>query len=301
ARDLGVWLGEAMLAEGAMPAGEFKKGHADTTPGVWATAQSVLAFLALADATQEERCTVAANRATEWLRRAIHEDEDIWTEFTEHNYSSPTYYTAVTHAMLEAAHRTQNTTVRDAALAAVTRLAVDREDAGGFRNWGENRTDVAPLHTVAATISGFIETGRLLGPAGADALRIGKECSRMLMLDQRANGKLAGGYDETWEAARWYACPSGIAQIASLWLREYIRDGDLFALNSAFVAMEELMKYQEVDPMDPDCNGAVPGSSPLWGPFEKMAYPTISSAHFVIAAIDADEALQKLMERGACE
>lgn len=95
--------------------------------------------------------------------------------------------------------------------------------------------------------------------------------------------------------------PSGIAQMARLWLREYERDRDLAALNCAYQAMTNLVKFQEVDPLDAECGGALPGSSPLWGGYEKMSYPTKVTAHALLAFVAADEGLQRLLERGTCE
>lgn len=294
-----VWLLGTQLPDGAFPGGELRR-QSDPQRSVWATGHAIEGMLAAAAGTRDARFHTAATAAGRWLTRSVNPSARMWTTGTEHQHASPAYYAYVCGAMLELWRHTQDEALHSAAVMVLTRLMQDRDEEGGFRTWAENIRESAHLHHIAALIDGLFRAAAALGSQGTGFRQVADELATRLALDQQLHGKLGGSYDERWEADRGFACPPGLARMVEVWLRVYEQSGSLRCLNAAMHAMHALLRYQELQPMDEECTGALPGSAPLWGPHEPMRYPTDATALFLSAAMHTHAVLQRLVEDGPC-
>lgn len=299
ASQLAFQLRQLQREDGAFPGGEQRSKELPA-PSVFETGEAISALLELHTRTPDAGLLDAARKAGRWLVRNLNFAARQWTSHCCHPTSTPAYYTEVCAAMLELAKHTHEHSLHETAETVLDTLASQCNEVGGFRNWGRDLTDTAHLHYIAGTLIGFAACGQMLGTTGAPYTGVAKRISDRLRADQDARGSLAGAYDEIFDADAWYACPSGTAKLASYWLAEWRRSGSTAVLNAAMHAIVQAVDAQEVSPMEADCEGAVGGSRPLSGHHARFRYPAYATANMVLAAIDAHEALTRIVETGPC-
>jgi len=126
-------------------------------------------------------------------------------------------------------------------------------------------------HTMAYTIDGLLEcharTGeqRFLEAALQPARRLAD-----LFLER---GQLNGRYDRDWSGSE-ASITTGSAQMAIVWYRAFDRTHEALFKDAAERMIAWLAAVQEISTLGPkDMHGAVTGSFPVWGRYEKFACP----------------------------
>jgi hypothetical protein len=134
-------------------------------------------------------------------------------------------------------------------------------------------------HTIAYTAEGLFESGLLLDDP--EYLAAAEQVGRALLVRQRPDGSLASTYDEQWRPTESSSCLSGNCQMAILWLRLFERGGDPAYLASARRAIEYVATTQDLDTSNSATRGAIAGSAPLYGRYERMKYPNWAAKFFI--------------------
>ncbi|MDZ7691016.1 MAG: hypothetical protein U5K69_07740 [Balneolaceae bacterium] len=200
------------------------------------------------------------------------DDGGLWNvgHYTGFN---PTYYTRVAWPMLQVAHILEDALVREKAILALDTLVERRNENGTFWGWGFKKDKPAFTHTIAYTMRGFLEASIVLDDWERYGAKVEMTLDKFFKLAELNNGRLAGSYDLEWNPADFYTCLTGNVQIALCLTRWYERNGELQLLNAASKLIDFVNGTQCTNAPVKSLNGAVAGSSPLWGRYMMGRYP----------------------------
>lgn len=280
------------LDSGAFPGGEVHENR--SKPSIFNSAQIINGLVAWHRHSGDERALGAARRAGDWLVEML-DDDGAWRR---HTYIGlPVAYAAHASCWLaELGAHTGESRYLDGArrhLEWVLSLADPSTgwiDKAGF--WPEqHERREGHTHTIAYTIWGVLYTAGVLGHARglAAAERAALGVLRRLELSRWLPGEL----DSRWRGRANYACITGNAQMALIWMRLHEQGGDLRFANAALRAIDLVKRAQVMSTADPSVYGAVPGSDPVWGGYITLAYPNWAAKFFV----DALLAKRRMLER----
>jgi hypothetical protein len=265
-------------ADGAFP-GHF--GEAGSHPVIFNTGQIMAGMLAGSLQLGRPECLEAAVRAGHWMAR--HQDPDgCWRKF-EHNAVPHTYNTRATWALLATALAVGDAVLEEAAVRNLDWARTQQRESGWFAN-NAFITGRSPFtHTIAYAIRGFLECGVLL--AREDYLNAALTAATALARAQRYDGWLAGTYDERWMPTAKYCCLTGVAQMSIDWRRLAQETGQTDLLDHARRALAFVKRSQYLDNTDPAVRGAIAGSAPIWGAYERFLFPNWAAKFFADAVM----------------
>ncbi|HKT10157.1 MAG TPA: beta-L-arabinofuranosidase domain-containing protein, partial [Gemmatimonadaceae bacterium] len=256
------------------------------TPSIFNSAQILNGLTAWHRATGDATALQAATRAADWL--TAEQDEDgAWRR---HLYGSGRTYTYMAHAGCWVAEFGAHTGERRYLDAAQRHLDwvlahVDAStgwiDDCGFDDGSGERTAVT--HTIAYTIWGVLMMSHILGDERgmAVARRAARAVARRLGLSKWLPGRL----DARWRAAASYACLTGNAQMALIWLELHRIEGDPALVDAAVRALDLVKRAQVMRSSDPGLRGGVAGSDPIWGKYIELAVPNWAAKFFIDALL----------------
>ena len=90
---------------------------------------------------------------------------------------------------------------------------------------------------------------------------------------QRGDGWLAGTYGPNWRPQASYYCLTGVAQMAINWAVLAVSCGEVEFAHYARLALAYLKRHQRVTARDAVIRGAIAGSYPMWGSYERFCFP----------------------------
>jgi len=280
------------LASGAFPGMEIAENHTD--PSVFNTAQIVCGLRAWHEATGDERALASARTACDWLV-AQQDGDGAWRK---HLYGGETY-AYMAHAgcwVAEMGIYLRERAYLDCARAHLEWVLTHHNtatgwfDKSGFSIAKHHRGAVT--HTVAYTIWGTMMMSRLLGHAeGMSAARqAALQAARRLEISRWLPGEL----DANWRGTATYACPTGNAQLALVWLELHRLQHDPALVSAACKAIDLVKQIQPMRSSDPGICGGIPGSAPVWGGYLYMSFPNWAAKFFIDALLAKQETLSAL-------
>jgi GT2 family glycosyltransferase len=275
ARRMGDYALGVQSPAGAIPGGF----HHPRRPFVFDTGQVIAGWVALFTETGDERYLAAARSAGDWLL-AQQASDGSWPH-RDHAGSPRTYHAMVAWALASLGQACGASRFTDAARRHVAWVLANQTDGGWFAR-AELRGQSFPVtHTIAYTVAGVLETGVLLGEdhfiaaarRTADAL-----CDRQL-----ADGSLYGAYAAGWQPKARWRCLTGCAQVSVVWLRLYALTGDARYYAAARGINDFLRRTQDLEAANASKRGAVKGSWPFYGAYERLNYPNWAAKFFADA------------------
>lgn len=289
------WVISLQEADGALPGG-WISGPVKPPPSIFNTGQMIFGLVAAFEHTRQQRYLDSAHAAARWLALGVDDREGLWTRHAYIGGYSPAYYTRVCWPMLEVWQRTRDDAIRTQAVRVLDTILGWQQPNGAVKNWGFKPGAPAFTHTIAYTMRGFQESGRVLGGDGERfdqaGIRIGEAMRRSLEL----RGRLAGAYDLDLKGRFWYTCLTGNCQLALNWMRLCERWDDRRLLSAALKALEFVMLRQSLTSANPARRGAIAGSAPLWGRYLTLRYPNWAAKFFLDACLIAHRHLSRLLE-----
>lgn len=297
ARQAVQFLLGVQLPSGAFPGGEIADNR--TRPSPFNTAQIIHGLIHWHAFSGDAAALGAALRAGEWLL----EMQDADGAFRRGFYGdvAATYSAHLTCWLAELGRYTGEQRLLDAAQRNVDWVLSHRDpqtgwiDACGF--WVEDhRSRKAVTHTIAYTLWGLLTSSEILGREdGRDAVRQAAEGAlRRLEL----SGWLPGELNWKWGPEAQYACLTGNAQFAVLWIRLALLDHDRRFLHAAREAIDLVKRAQLMEVSDPNLRGGIPGSDPIWGRYISLAVPNWAAKYYIDALLDQQEAQAALNGAG---
>lgn len=284
------------LPEGGFPGGEVHENS--TRPSVFNTGQIVGGLTAWFDATGDGRAMDAARRAADWM--VAQQDADgAWRRYVYGDVA--TTYTAYASCWLAALGRRVGVQrYLDAAERHLDWVLRQRDrrtdwiDLAGF-SAEDHRARRALTHTIAYALAGMLELAEILGRD--DGFAAAAAAARRMAQRLELAGWLSGVLDSGWRGCAGYACLTGNAQMALVWMRLFRHEGDLRFVNAALKALDLVKRAQPVGIRHPDVAGAIPGSDPLWGGYLYCALPNWAAKFFVDALLAKRRILGEIGQR----
>lgn len=277
------WLLTIQRADGGWQGGRVGEGRSSV---VFNTAQVVRGMLAAHAHTQRAEFLEAAMRAGGWMA-AVQDADGAWRGSNFMGVAR-VYDTYVDAPLLRLHGLTGSEALRSAALRNLEWVLEQRRTNGWFANADNtikhNRRPIT--HTIAYTLDGLVECGVITG----DQRFLDAAQPAALLLAERflAEGGLNGRYDADWGGTE-YPLMTGCAQLAIVWSRldAILPDAGLREARSRMVAyLEKVQRLSEHGPAA--IHGAMPGSFPLWGRYEKFAFPNWGTKYFADALLCAE-------------
>jgi uncharacterized protein YyaL (SSP411 family) len=287
------WVMSLQYMDGALPGGAVINGETPVGPSIFNTGQMILGLVAAADRTGQPEFLQSAGNAVRWLCDEVNEAAGTWTT---HGYKagfSPAYYTRVCWPMLEVWQRTQEARIRTKAERVLDTICGWQHDNGAFKDWSFAPGRPAFTHTIAYTIRGLLESGRILGKDGDRYTQHAIKTAFAMREQLQKNGRVAGAYDEGLTGNYRFTCLTGNCQLAGIWLKLAQMTGDTEYLRAALQALWFVIRKQKMHfCWDPNTRGAIAGSSPFWGRYLIVRYPNWATKFFLDAVINTYRLIQ---------
>jgi hypothetical protein len=279
------WTLSTQHDRGSFPGGTGDGGE----PNAFNTGQIILGLAEAYRQTGDHRYRDAVRDACDWLVTAQSE-AGHWATY-DYQSQPHVYSTRVAWAMLVGDELLSEGTERYRRAARRNlEWVLDNQLPNGWFKQASFEAGEAPfLHTIAYTIRGLVEGGRLLDDD--EIFEGGKRAADRLLAIQSSDGALKGSYDEAWTPG-WYHCLTGNAQMAIVWARLYERTRDHDYLVGARTAVQFCKRHQSLDG-SAETSGGIPGSYPIVGNYMYLRYPNWAAKFFADAllklqALDAE-------------
>jgi uncharacterized protein YyaL (SSP411 family) len=271
-----AWELSLQDADGAFP-GHF--GEKNSHPVIFNQGQIMHGLVAGYTQLKRQDCLAAGVRAGSWLARQ--QDADGCYRKFEHNGVPHVYNTRAIWALASIGLLANEDSLVQAARRNLDWALAQQTPSGWYRANAFLPGRHPYTHTIAYAIRGFLESAVLLGEERY--LRSAERAARGLMAQQRADGWLAGTYDDGWAPTAGYACVTGVAQMALCWLRLFQLTGEHDYRDAAGKAIAFVKRTQRIEEADDIVRGAVPGSAPIWGAYSRFEFPNWAAKFFADA------------------
>ncbi len=140
------------------------------------------------------------------------------------------------------------------------------------------------VHTLAYALEGLLESGVLLSEACY--VEAAQKGANALLKELGPTGYLAGAFDRDWKPAANWSCLTGLAQIASVWLRFAEITGDPRYQNGAQRAIQFVAATQRLNGAVSGIQGGISGSLPVYGAYMRFKYPNWAAKFFADAVMN---------------
>jgi uncharacterized protein YyaL (SSP411 family) len=250
---------------------------------VFNTAQVIRGLLALHALDAGDRYLDAASRAGHWIAR-VQDADGAWR--ASNFLGAARVYDAYVAAPLLRLHAlTSEGVFRDSAERNLRWVLAQRRPNGWFSNCDNtvHHNDRPITHTIAYTLDGLIESAMVTGDQGY--LRSAVTGAEVLATTFLTRGALQGRYDERWQGSE-HPIMTGCAQLAIVWGRLFRLTGSASWKEAHDRMVQQLVHIQERSKAGPpEVHGALPGSFPLWGRYEKFAFPNWGTKYLADALL----------------
>lgn len=282
---MGEWEAEIQMPEGAVMGGKF---NANPTPAIFNTGMVLLGWAELIHATGEALFRQAAERAGEWMI-AMQEPDGNWIR-GHSGFAAPgisVYNVKAAWGLCAAGLALERADFTAAAVRNAEYCLTRQEPNGWFDDCCLTDARRPLLHTLAYTMQGLLEIGRLTGRADfiAAARRTANAQIQLLAPD----GFLPGRQDEHFRPAVNWCCLTGSAQV-SIVLSALARDtGEARYGEAARLLNRYLMARHDIRNPDPRLRGGLAGSWPTDGEYGRFMILNWATKFLVDALVSAED------------
>jgi uncharacterized protein YyaL (SSP411 family) len=267
------WEIEVQLPSGAVQAGYIGQGR---SPATFNTGQVIFGWLRAFEVTKDDRFADAALRAGRFLASCLSTD-GTW-QSGHSPFASPyaTLYNArAAWALAEVGVRFGEPEFVALAGQNLHEVAKQQAENGWFPDCCLSDPTQPLLHTLAYTVRGLLEGGRVL--ADDHLIRSAERSASALAETVRADGWMAGRYAADWSATVGWSCLTGQAQMVNCWIRLALIRGGSKWLEPVPGVLRFLKAAQNRFHPDPGIRGGLKGSWPIsgaYGRFQVLSWAT---------------------------
>jgi uncharacterized protein YyaL (SSP411 family) len=284
------------LESGAVQGGVIGEGR---TPAIFNTGQVMFGWLAAFEATGDGRYADAARRAGAWLASAMAPDGSWRLGESDFARKDATLYNArASWALAEAGVVLGEPAFRDAAARNLQFVARAQASNGWFPRCCLSDPERPLLHTLAYTVRGLLEGGRVL--EDGRLLKAAEQAAAALAESVREDGFMPGRFQSDWTSTDTWSCLTGEAQMANNWMRLCIITGDERWLEKVPPVLAFLKRTQNRTSGDAGLRGGIKGSLPLGAVYGRHQILNWATKYFADALMRHEQyGAGKLASRGA--
>ena len=250
---------------------------------VFNTAQVIRGLLAVYQRTKDDRYLLAARKAGDWIV-ASQEADGTWGRSNFMGVAR-VYDSYVDAPLLQLFGVTGTVSYKQAALRNLEWMIARQQLNGWFADADNTvrHNDRPIIHTIAYAIDGLVDCGGLLKDVRwvEHAHRAAAPLRDIFL----GNGRLNGRYDQDWNGSE-ATIATGCAQLCIAW-EKLAKHTEAHAYRTAAVRMRMLLvELQHRSSEGPaGGRGALTGSFPLWGRYEKFACPNWATKYLADALL----------------
>jgi len=257
---------------------------------VFDTGQVIFGLTTAHQLSRDGKYLQAAVRAANWLVR-VQDDAGTWTRYTHHGITH-TYHARVAWALAELSTLASNAAYETSARKNIEWVLTQQQpnlwfNNAAFTNAGHSNPST---HTLGYTIRGILETGCCLKEQKYIDAAI--KTSDLLLQIMRPDGSFSATYGPNWDPQSKFTCLTGNAQIAIVFLRLFGITHDTKYLRAGQRINRYLSRKQVLYVQDPRANGALAGSYPIWGHYQRFAFPNWAIKFFADALMLEEDTTQ---------
>ncbi|MEI7848390.1 MAG: hypothetical protein WCK35_21500 [Chloroflexota bacterium] len=271
---MGEWELGLQFANGAFPSSP----GTGSIPLVFDTGQVIQGLNALFISTNDEKWLDAAIRAARWIV-SCQNDNGSWIKGSHKNIVH-TYYTRVAWPIFELSRLAGEPELGKGA-ESFLRWVFSMSHPDGWIDAMGFSMDLDPLtHTVAYTYEGLIECMEFVDSCLRDdiLLLVERAMGEVVNYQQRENPTgstrhaMPAYIGQDWHFHGNFSCLVGNAQLALLLLRLYEATGKLEYCQTGVAILEQVKSAQILESHDPNLNGALGASWPIWGGYGSLSF-----------------------------
>lgn len=283
--DMGEWEAEIQMPEGAVMGGKF---NSQPTPAIFNTGMVLLGWVELIHATGEALFRQAAERAGEWMI-AMQEPDGNWVR-GHSGFAAPgisVYNVKAAWGLCAAGMALERPDFVAAAVRNAEFCLTRQAPNGWFHDCCLTDARHPLLHTLAYTMQGLLEIGRLTGRVDFTAAARRTADAQVTLL--APDGFLPGRQDAHFRPAADWCCLTGSAQV-SIVLSTLARDtGEARYGEAARRLNRYLMARHDIRNPDPRLRGGLAGSWPTDGEYGRFMVLNWAAKFLVDALISAED------------
>ena len=265
--EMGDWEIDIQMDSGAVRGGRMSAEA--PTPALFNTGMVLLGWCALAQVTGFDRYKDAARRAAEWLVQIQEPNGDWLKGHSQFTMPGPGLYRVkVAWGLCEAGVVLGEQRYVDAGLANALFCMTQQRPNGWFPACCLSDPKRPLLHTLAYTMQGLVNIGRITGRADViRSVRLLADAELRLMTQ---DGFLPGRQDARLKAASRWCCLTGTAQTSIVWSELFTMTGEPAYYYAARRANRYLMRHHDIRNADDRLRGGLPGSWPTHGDYRRL-------------------------------
>jgi hypothetical protein len=245
------------------------------------TGQVAFGLMAAYGETRRGDFAEALERACNWL--VEQQNSEGWWDDYYGERAARAIDTRVAWALILAARLSGEKRYQAAAIRQLEWTLGQQNEAGWFASSAFKAGAAPILHTLAYTGEGLLECGLLLGEERY--VLAARRMAAALADRQRGDGFLPGAFRADWGGAASWACITGQAQMALIWLRLAEAGAADGFMEAAGRGLGYAARSQALEHGDPGVRGGLPGSWPIYGSYLRLKYPNWAAKFFVDAAM----------------
>jgi hypothetical protein len=273
------WELSIQNADGSFNGGPLGSGYQSFA---FDTGQVIFGLVAVHKATGATKYLDGAVKAGRWLVQ-VQDKAGSWTRHA-FNTIPHTYYTRVAWALAELGTHVGEQIFSTSAQRNADWAVAQQQSNGWFEHTGFTVSGhAAPYtHTIAYTMEGLLETGCCLDRR--EYIEAVMRSADSWIGTVREDGYCSGTYDREWKSDVRFACLTGSAQFALILLRLYMISGREKYFETAKTLIRFLCRHQALSGA-PEIRGGIAGSYPIWGGYQRFAYPNWAAKFFIDALL----------------
>lgn len=288
ARRAADWEIAIQLPSGAVQGGVIGEGR---SPAIFNTGQVMFGWLAAWEVTGEPRYADALRRAGRYLVSVMDERGIFLQGESDFARKDATLYNArVTWALAEVGQVLSEPEFTRAARQHLHMVTSRQTGNGWFPDCCLTDPQRPLLHTIAYTIRGLLEGGRVLGDR--QILDAGIRAASAILPQVRADGWLPGRFAADWSGATSWSCLTGDVQMANNWMRLHAITGDPRWLEPIPRVLEFVKRTQNRRSSDPGLRGGIKGAAPMSGDYGRYEILNWATKYFADALMRHDQILR---------
>ncbi|MBN6042268.1 hypothetical protein [Amycolatopsis sp. 195334CR] len=282
AHEIGDWLLRLQSPDGSFPGGVGTDGD----PLVFDVGQIMQGLLELWQTTREVAVLAALGRAAIWLA-SVQDADGAWRSHAYRGYAN-TYSARVAWSLARLWQVTGDPGQLDCVARSLRWMLDQVQTNGWIDRMMVDEHEEPYTHTIAYALRGLLGCGRILGGG------LGRQCAevatraavRLAELGTPLYPLLPGEIGPGFRPLADYACLTGDAQMVTVWLHAsrthpWLRD-------RAEDTLRRLSTAQVRQPVEPAAVGALPGSWPLTGRYQKLLFPNWAAKFLADAVLNTE-------------